>query len=155
MKRETLNELGLSKEQIDAVMGEHGKSVNDLKDRLATAESERNQFKDQFETHQSEIEKQYTDKQKDFAIQYAMKSSNAMDNDIVLGLLDREQIAINGNELTGLDEQLKTLKESKPFLFEPTKEQLAPTPRIVVGGNPSSPSFTEKDAFSSITDKYQ
>lgn len=154
MKRETLSGFGLSKEQIDSVLGEYGKSVNDLKERLTTAEGERDQFKTQFDTQKTELETSFAEKQKDFAIQYAMKNSDALDSGLVMGLLDRDKISVDNGELSGLNEQLESIKQERSFLFQ-QETKLESTPQIVVGGNPNGGSFAEKDAFSSITDKYQ
>lgn len=154
MKREALNGFGLSKEQIDSVLSEYGKSVNDMKERLTTAEGERDQFKNQLETQQTELEQTYAEQQKDFAIQYAMKHTDVLDGGLVMGLLDRDKITLADGEISGLNEQLDTIKQERAFLFKP-EENAQPTPTIVTSGNPTASVFTEKDAFSSITEKYQ
>lgn len=47
-------------------------------------------------------------------------SSQAQDADIVAGLLDRTKLTLSEDgKLTGLEEQIKGLIESKPFLFRP------------------------------------
>ena len=51
MRREFLKELGLSDEQIDKVMTEHGKSVNSMKDELEKAK----EFKQQVEELQGQL----------------------------------------------------------------------------------------------------
>ena len=49
--------------------------------------------------------------------------TDAQDADLVSGLVDQTQLILGDDgKLTGLDEQLKTLRESKPFLFK-AKEQ--------------------------------
>lgn len=154
MKRETLNELGLSKEQIDTIMAEHGKSVNEYKERLTAAESERDEFKTQLDTQKDDLEATFLEQQKDFAIQYTMKNSDAHDKKIVSDLLDRNTITIADGELSGLSEQLETLQTEKPFLFKQPEPQ-EPSKQIVAGGNPRGGFFAEKDAFSRVTDKYQ
>ena len=55
----------------------------------------------------------------------AMKMANtdAPDADLVAGLVDQSKLILGDDgKLTGLDEQLKTIRESKPFLFK-AKEQ--------------------------------
>lgn len=43
----------------------------------------------------------------------------AQDSDIVAGLVDRNKLILSDDgKVTGLEEQLKTIKESKPFLFK-------------------------------------
>jgi len=56
---------------------------------------------------------------RDYSIRDALRTARARDVDIVFGLLDRSKIATDkkGN-LTGVEEQVKALRESKGFLFE-------------------------------------
>ena len=50
----------------------------------------------------------------------AAVSGQAQDADIVAGLLDRSKLVLSDDgKLTGLDEQVKSLVEAKPFLFKP------------------------------------
>ncbi|MEO1772984.1 hypothetical protein JZO67_004967 [Enterococcus sp. 665A] len=148
MKREQLKELGLSDEQIGSIMALHGQTVNELNKSVATAEQERDQFKDQLTTNQTELDslkesakgneeltQQLTDlqekfnsaktesetklaeQQKDFAIKLALKEAQALDEDIVLGQLDKDTIKVVDGKLQGFEEQLKGLQESKAFCF--------------------------------------
>lgn len=166
MKREQLKELGLSDEQIGSVMGWHGQTVNELNKGLATAEQERDQFKEQLDSNQTELdtlkesakgdkdlsqqladlqsrfddaktnsEKQLSEQQKDFAIKLALREAQALDEDIVLGQLDKDTIKVVDGKLQGFDEQLKGLQENKAFLFQEDKKP-NPTPQIFPGGNP-------------------
>lgn len=169
MKREQLKELGLTDEQIESTMALHGQTVNDLNKSLSTTEQERDQFKEQLDTNQTELnalkesakgneeltqqladlqskfdaaktesETKLTEQQKDFAIKLALKEANALDESIVLGLLDRDTIKVTDNGLQGLEEQLNGLKESKAFLFqETTDSNTKEKPEIVTAGNPA------------------
>ncbi len=159
MKRETLSDLGLSKEQMDVVFTEHGKSITELKTRLEAAEEERDTLKSNYDSQQEKFETQFAEQQKDFAIGYTMKNADVHDMELITGLLDKSKINITGGELRGLGEQLESLKETRPYLFkeaEVNNSPLASTPRIVVGGNPAGSLATvESEPFSSITDKYK
>ena len=43
----------------------------------------------------------------------------AQDSDLVAGLIDKTKLILNDDgKVTGLDEQLKSLKETKAFLFK-------------------------------------
>lgn len=168
MKREQLRDLGLTDEQLGSVMALHGQTVNGLNTSLATAEQERDQFKEQLNTNQTELDglkelakgneevtAQLTELQgkfdqvstdsavklaaqkKDFAIQLALKEANSVDEAIVLGLLDKDTIKVTDDGLQGFKEQLETLKEGKPFLFQDSTPAAEPTPHIVATGNPS------------------
>ena len=157
MKRETLLELGLSKEQIDAVLGEYGKSITEYKERLSTAEKERDGFKSQFEGQQSKLEKEFAEKSKEFAITQTINSSLALDKELVMGLLDREQISIEGNEIKGLEEQLKGIAENRPFLFksEESSDDVLDGFTRVDNNLKDGDISAKQDAFSNIKEKYQ
>lgn len=168
MKREQLKDLGLSDEQIGSIMALHGQTVNELNKSLATAEQERDQFKEQLDSNQTELdnlkkaaegnkdlstqladlqtkfdeaktnsEKQLSEQQKDFAIKLALKEAHALDEDIVLGQLDKDTIKVVDGKLQGFNEQLKELQESKAFLFQNSAPTPDPKPQIVTPGNPS------------------
>lgn len=184
MKREDLKKLGLTDEQVNSVMAEHGKTVTDLNTRLATAEQEVTQYKEQLTTNQEELNtlkdsargneeltKQLTDlqakfdesktlseqqlsaQQKDFAIKLALKEAKALDEDIVLGQLDKDTIKVVDGKLQGFDEQLKVLQESKNFLFQKNEEQKN-SPQIVVPGNPKAGDVGAQDVFQAAANKF-
>ncbi|WP_285615073.1 phage scaffolding protein [Pseudobacillus badius] len=56
MNREALKELGLTDEQIDAVMKAHGQSVNTTKEELKTAQTEAQSLKDQLKERDTQLE---------------------------------------------------------------------------------------------------
>lgn len=82
-----------------------------LKNKISEME---NKYKDEKKTW----EKNLADLKKNSAIKLALGDS-VQDVDIVLGLLEGEKITLDEKgTLTGLDDQIKTLKESKGFLFK-------------------------------------
>lgn len=155
MKRETLKELGLNGDQINAVMTEYGNSINDLKTQLTTVEGERDQFKAQAESSQTETNTKLAEQHKELAIKYAMKDLKTRDSDLVLGLLNKDQISVVEGELQGFNEQIEGLKTSKAFLFEQdTPNEERPTPHIVIGGNPKGGYEETPTAFDDVKSKY-
>src|SRR5690625_2628998 len=59
MNREFLKELGLSDEQVESVMKEYGKSINDLKekaDKVEGLESQIEDYKNQIEERDNQLE---------------------------------------------------------------------------------------------------
>ncbi|SET33043.1 Phage minor structural protein GP20 [Enterococcus malodoratus] len=172
MNKEDLIALGIEDDVAKSVMALHGKTVTNLNAKVATAESERDNAKQELATNQTELnalkesaqgndeltqkladlqtkfdeaktnsEKQLSEQQKDFAIKLALNEAQALDNDIVLGQLDKETIKVVDGKLQGFEEQLNGLKENKAFLFQnsdPTPDpEPSPKPQIVPGGNPS------------------
>lgn len=186
MKREQLKELGLTDEQVNSVMGMHGQTVTELNKNLATAEQERDQFKEQLDSNQTELdalkesakgdeeltqqladlqskfdavksdsETKLAEQQKDFAIKLALKEANALDEEIVLGQLDKDTIKVVDGKLQGFEEQLKGLQESKSFLFQEAKdpEPTPPTPTIVTPGNPAGSTAGGKSIVQKIQER--
>lgn len=184
MKKEDLIALGIDEEIAKSVMALHGKTVTQLNAQVATAEQERDQFKEQLNSNQTELdalkeaakgnegltqqladlqskfdaaksdsETKLAEQQKDFAIKLALKEANALDENIVLGLLDRDTIKVTDDGLQGFNEQLEDLKESKSFLFQEKNEPKPATPQILAGGNPQSGS-ADNDPFSAKLAKY-
>lgn len=149
MKRKFLEDMGLSKEQVDSIMDENGKDVNAAKGDLEQVRTELNQTKSlvterdqQIETLKSsagdneDLKKQIADlqeenKQKDQDHQEEIKNlkleaairnaigDSAQDADLVSGLIDKGKLLLSDDgKVTGLDEQIKALKENKKFLFK-------------------------------------
>ena len=64
----------------------------------------------------------------------ALKEAQALDEDIVLTQLDKDTIKVVDGKLQGFDEQLKSLQESKAFLFQQQEQnEDKPTPTIFAG----------------------
>lgn len=120
-------ELAANQEELDTLK-EAATGNEDLTQQLADLQTK-------FDESKTNSEKQLSEQQKDFAIKLALKEANALDEDIVLGLLDKDTIKVVDGKLQGFDEQLKGFQEEKAFLFQQEKKPET-TPQIVVGGNP-------------------
>ena len=149
MKREFLKELGLTAEQIDAVMQQNGEDINkakadlqEVKAQLKTAQDTIKERDTQIEalrkvdadglqskiTELQEANKQAQEKYeadlKDFKLTSAIKANlaNAQDLDLVSGLIDKSKLLLaEDGTVTGLAEQVKALQEGKPYLFKETQ----------------------------------
>ncbi|WP_394897603.1 phage scaffolding protein [Clostridium butyricum] len=82
---------------------------------------------------QKDDAKKFDEKFKEMQISNAIKlavSDKAQDADLVAGLFDKSKLILGDDgKVTGLDEQLKTLQESKAFLFKPVEENTDPKPQ--------------------------
>jgi hypothetical protein len=57
-------------------------------------------------------------------LENSLMKANVKNSKAIKGMLDLDKITIDGDELTGLEDQIKSLKESDSYLFnieEPTK----------------------------------
>lgn len=162
MKKEDLIAMGLSEEQADAIVGKYGtmipkerfdeinKAKKTLEDQVKNHETQLKDLQDKAkgndelqktitdlqqanETAKTEYEQQLKDERMSAALKLSLHRK-VHDVDLVAGLIDKTTIELSedGKVTKGLDEQLKSLQESKSFLFVPEKQQ--PTFR---GWNPA------------------
>ncbi|GIN37804.1 phage scaffolding protein [Heyndrickxia oleronia] len=110
-------------------------SLDDLKGQLTQRDKDLKELKkkaegsEELQTQLTNLQKQYDDdkvsyekKIKDTQLSSALKlalNGKVHDADLVTGLIDKTKIELgeDGNVAKGLDEQIKTLQESKSFLF--------------------------------------
>jgi hypothetical protein len=150
MTKEQLIALGLTEEQADKVVAGFGSmipktrfdEINEAKKQLETQIKDRDkqldelkkidakglQAKiDELQSANETTKKDYEAKLKETQLSGAVKlalAGKVHDADLVASLIDSKTIELDkdGNVTKGLDEQLKTLQESKSFLFVPEKE---------------------------------
>ena len=125
VKKETFDQTEQEKKQLET-------SVNDYKtqlDQLKTTAGDNAALTQQIADFQAQIQQKETEHQKeikDLKLTNAIKlaiSSSANDSDLVAGLVDRNKLILGDDgKVTGLEEQVKAIKESKPFLFKPEQK---------------------------------
>lgn len=137
------DEVNEAKKQLDKDIKARDKQIEDIKKNAGDNE----ELKQQIETLQTEnktAKEKYEAELKDLQISNAIKlaiSDKAQDADLVAGLFDKSKLILGEDgKVTGLEEQLKDLKENKGFLFK-TEEPAdpKPTPGFKVGGNGGNP----------------
>ena len=75
-------------------------------------------------TLQAESESKLLETRKNLMLENSLMKANVKNSKAIKGMLELDKITIDGDELTGLDDQIKALKESDSYLFnieEPTK----------------------------------
>lgn len=162
MKREDLQKIeGLTKDQIDSIMGLHQGDVTawnqrfeNQKNELATKDTK---IKDLTETVKSyddvDVKKLQDDvkdwetkyntdmaaEKKNAAIRLAIVASRPRNEKALMALIDTETIKLNEDgTVTGLKEQLENIKKENDYLFEPTEptKPAEPKPQDVnLGGD--------------------
>jgi len=155
MKKEDLVALGLTPEQADSVITGFGtmvpksrldekiqeakdyksqldardKQLAELEPKAAGNESLLQQIQklqDDNKTAQTEYEQKLAETQRTFALDSALSGAKVKNLKAVKALLDAEKIKLDGDKLSGLEEQLEALKTSDAYLFE-TAEEGKPT----------------------------
>ena len=146
--RERLNEANKAKDNAE-------KSYNEIKaelDKLKVSAGDSEQMKAQIKTLQDELkdkETKYAGEIAEMKMSNAIRSalgSNVQDADLVAGLLDRSKMILSEDgKITGLDDQVKALKERKPFLFKDEPGY----PDVRDGGQPNNTGckLSKRDQF--------
>lgn len=154
MKRKFLEDLGLTREQVDSIMTENGRDIEaaksdyeTLKQQLEAQTAQMAERDAQLETlkksagdnealtkqiadlqaENTAAKEKYESDMKALKIITAIKlavGESAQDADLVAGLFDKSKLILSEDgKVTGLEEQLKSLKKEKAFLFKEEKPQ--------------------------------
>lgn len=182
MKKEELIDLGVAEDVAKQIMALHGKTVTGLNANLATAEQERDQFKEQLDTNQTELNTlkdsakgnddltaQLTELQSKFD-QVSTDSESklaAQKKDFAIQLALKEANSVDEAIVLGLldkdtikvtEDGLQGFKEQLDALKESKaflfqEAKPDPTPQIVAGGNPKNQTVVN-DPFDVAVQKF-
>ena len=136
------NEVNEEKKTLQQTVSERDKQLETLKKNTGDSETLKKQIKelqDKNKADAAEAEAKMKDLRLTSAIQVAVAGS-AQDADIVAGLFDKDKLVLGEDgKVAGLDEQLKAIRESKPFLFKEDKKPPEYKPNGGSGGGPANP----------------
>lgn len=133
MKTEELTALGLNDEQVKGVFKLHGTAITALQGELGAANSTIKGLRDaakkfegvdvdklrgDLEALQNKYDADVGAARLNGALDAALLTARARDPKAVKPFLEMEKLKLDGDRLTGLEEQLKTLRAEKSFLFE-------------------------------------
>lgn len=118
--KDKYNEVAEAKRQLETDITERDKQLEQLKNAAGNSE----ELKAQIEQLQAENQKaaeewqaKMVQMQLDFAIERALAAAKAKNAKAVKALLDLEKVKLDGEQLLGLDDQLKAIQQSDPYLF--------------------------------------
>lgn len=125
--KDKFNEINEAKKQLEGDIKDRDKQLNTLKDSVKDNDTLKEQI-NQLQNENKSKDTEYQTKLKDMAVNTAIKlalAGEAHDPDLVVGLLEKSKIEINGDGTVkaGLDDQIKGLRESKSFLFAEKQEE--------------------------------
>jgi hypothetical protein len=118
--KDKYNEVAEAKKKLEADLQGRDAQLEQLKSAAGNSE----ELKAQIEQLQAENQKaaeewqaKMAQMQLDFAIERALAAAKAKNAKAVKALLDMEKVKLDGEQLLGLEDQLKAIKESDPYLF--------------------------------------
>ena len=118
--KDKYNEVAEAKKKLEADIQERDAQLEQLKQAAGNSE----ELKAQIEQLQAENQKaaeewqaKMAQMQLDFAIEKALTTAKAKNIKAVKALLDLEKVKLDGEQLLGLDDQLKAIQQSDPYLF--------------------------------------
>ena len=122
--KDKYNEVAEAKKKLEADIAERDTQLEQLKAAAGSNE----ELKKQIETLQAENKKaaeewqaKVAQMQLDFAIERALTAAKAKNPKAVKALIDLEKVKLDGDKLLGLDDQLKEIQKSDPYLFGETQ----------------------------------
>ena len=118
--KDKYNETAEAKKRLETDLAARDAQLEELKKAAGTSE----ELKKQIETLQADNKKageewqaKLSKMQLDFAVERALAAAKAKNPKAVKALLDMEKVKLDGEQLLGLDEQLKELQKSDAYLF--------------------------------------
>lgn len=121
--REKFNELNEDVKQLKQQVKERDNQLEELRKQAKDSEELQEQIKELQEKNeetQQEYEDRIQQQRFDHAVEQALMKQEAKNVKAAKALLDTDKISLDDNgNLIGLEEQVKTLKESDPYLFGP------------------------------------
>lgn len=117
---ERFNEVNEEKKELKTQLEERDVQLKGLKEKVKGNEELTTKITE-LEEANSATKEEYENKisalRKETSIELALKDEKAKNVRAVKALLDLDKVSLDGDNLIGLDEQLKTLKEKESYLF--------------------------------------
>jgi seryl-tRNA synthetase len=120
----TYNELAEAKKKLEKDIQERDGQLEELKKTAGASEDLKKQI-EQLQAENKKKDEEYQTQLKDITLTNAIKlaiAGKVHDEEITASLFDKSKLVIDGDKVVGLEEQLKSLQESKAFLFKPAEE---------------------------------
>lgn len=142
------NEVNEENKTLKQSVADRDKQLETLKKSAGDNEELQKQIKDLQDANKAEAKK-HADEMKELKLTNAIKlavAGKVHDEDMAAALFDRSKLVLTDDgKVAGLDEQLKTIRESKGFLFKPDKQHSPYSPAGGGGGGHANP--FAKDTF--------
>lgn len=141
--KEQVSSLTTEKDGLQSQLTERDTQLKDLKGKVKDSDELTAEI-DQLQKANKEAKEKYeadlTAQQKSFLVDKALNSAGARNAKAVSSLLDLDSVEVKDGQLTGLDDQLKSLRDSDSYLFKEDPQQKEPQPQggvQITGGQPN------------------
>lgn len=154
MNREQLRALGLTEEQVDAVVADHARGIQAVQTRLTAAENRATELEgqleqatnndevqqltqraEQAESRVSELEGQATQRTIDDLVNAALSEAGATDLEYARFKLGDVELSEDGKSINDLDNRIKDLQTQIPDYFQVAN----PNPNPAAGSDRKNP----------------
>lgn len=149
--KEQVNSLTAEKGGLQSQLTEHDTQLKDLKGKVKDSDELTAEI-DKLQKANKEAKEKYeanlTAQQKSFLVDKALTGAGARNAKAVSSLLDLDSVEVKDGQLTGLDDQLKSLRESDGYLFKEDPQPSEPQPQggvQITGGQPKPESAPKID----------
>lgn len=140
--KEQVNSLTTEKDGLQSQLTERDTQLKDLKGKVKNSDELTAEI-DKLQKANKEAKEKYeadlTAQQKSFLVDKALTDAGARNAKAVSSLLDLDSVEVKDGQLTGLDEQLKALRESESYMFKEDPQPSEPQPQggvRITGGQP-------------------
>lgn len=133
----------VSREKLGALETER----DGLKEQLTAANTKLEGYDPEWQKKATEAEQAMQSKinqvKFDYALAAQLTQAKVKNPATITGLLDKEALKLDGDQIKGLSEQLEKIKAENDFLFE-AEQQTTPPPKFSVPGTPGTPKPSDK-----------
>lgn len=149
--KEQVNSLTTEKDGLQSQLTERDTQLKDLKGKAKDSDeltAEIEQLQKANKEAKEKYEADLTAQQKSFLVDKALASAGARNAKAVSSLLDLDSVEVKDGQLSGLDDQLKSLRESDGYLFKEDQQPSEPQPQggvRITGGQPKPESAPKID----------
>ncbi|BAH07945.1 phage scaffolding protein [Clostridium kluyveri] len=120
-------------------VGERDKQISDLKEQYKNVdglEAKVTELEAINKTQKETLEKQLADTIFNNALEKSLDTYSVKDKKLVMALIDKDKLKVDGDNIIGIKEQIEPLQKSHEYLFE---KQINGTSSFDTGGGDSKP----------------
>lgn len=124
--KEQVNSLTTEKDGLQSQLTERDTQLKDLKGKVKDSDeltAEIGKLQKANKEAKEKYEADLTAQQKSFLVDKALANAGARNAKAVSSLLDLDSVEVKDGQLTGLDDQLKALRESDGYMFKEDQQE--------------------------------